>query len=180
MLESLSITLLKALATYLFKTYVFLQSNVKIDGAPYWYMQNTSKAVCVYASATGGLEAVDTAKAASSQKMAGELSRIMQAVVYDGYHNLKDPKEKAFVNSFVNDPDASIFVNKSIQYPNVEYISKQRTAYVKGCIDKQTIIDYQTERADKIKYELTHMRADNAFDELGNADPTIKGEPDLK
>lgn len=174
MLESLALALVKSLTAYLFKTYVYLTSNIRIDGAPDWYLKNVSSAVCVYDVENGGLESVDAAKANSYTKMQTELSKIIQTVVYDSYRNLKDPKEKAFVNTFINDPDAGIFINKTLVFRNIDYNKKKHITFVQGCIDKQAIIDYQTERADKIRYELTHMRADNAFDDLDNGNIDIK------
>ncbi len=65
MIEGIALALMKTLATYLFKNYVLMQSKINIEGAPNWYMQNVSNQVCVYDYKTGGMEAVDAAKAAT-------------------------------------------------------------------------------------------------------------------
>lgn len=166
MLEGIALALMKTLATYLFKTYVLSQSVVKIEGAPSWYLQNVESQVCVYDYEQGGMEAIDKAKDATYPKMEKELSGIIEAVIYEGYSDLKDPKEKKFVMMFKNDPDAPVFVRKNMTFPGIEYRKKDQAAFVKACIDKDVIIDYQQKRTEKIKYELTHLRADNAFDEL--------------
>lgn len=174
MVEAIAMALIKTLATYLFKTYVLMTSNVKIDGAPSWYMKNVSSSVCVYDFKQGGLETVDAVKASTADKMKTELAKILETVIYSEYSNLKDPKEKQFVYMFKNDPEAGIFINQNIQFPNLEYNKKYRTAFSQGCIEKDIILDYQTKRIDKIKYELTHKRANDAFDELDKGDITVK------
>lgn len=166
MLESLALALAKTLATYLFKTYVLMQNNVKIEGAPIWYMQNVSASVCVYDYKVGGMESVDLAKATLNEKMNAEITKILETVIYENYKDLKDPKEKAFVYKFKIDAEAPIFINGNMKINNLEYIKKHRTTFAQGCIDKQILLDYQQKRIDKIKYDLTHMRADNAFDEM--------------
>ncbi|WP_303849524.1 hypothetical protein [Seleniivibrio woodruffii] len=174
MVEAVALAIVKTLATYLFKTYVLMTNNVKIDGAPYWYMKNVSSSVCVYDFKQGGLESVDAVKDSTAAKMRAELSKIIETVIYSEFSNLKDPKEKQFVYMFKNDPEADIFVNQNIQFPNLEYNKKQRTAFAQGCIEKDIILDYQTKRAEKIKYELTHKRAGDAFDELDKGDISVQ------
>lgn len=174
MLESLALALAKTLATYLFKTYVLMQNNVKIEGAPIWYMQNVPSSVCVYDYKVGGIETVDMAKASLHDKMNAEISKILETVIYENYKDLKDPKEKAFVYKFKVDAEAPIFINGNIKINNLEYIKKHSTTFAQGCIDKQVLIDYQNKRINKIKYELTHMRADAAFDEMDKGPSEFK------
>ncbi len=174
MIESIALALVKTLATYLFKTYVLVQTNVKIEGAPSWYMKNVPSAVCVYDAQYGGLESIDAAKSSALVRMNKELTAIIENIIYENYHNLKDPKEKAFVYMFKNDAESPIFVQKNTKFPNIEYSKKQRIAFVQACVDKQTIIDYQTERSEKIKYELTHKRAGDAFEELESGDMKLE------
>jgi hypothetical protein len=166
MIEGIALALMKTLATYLFKNYVLAQTNIKIEGAPSWYMQNNPYQVCVYDHQPGGFDAVDKAKAATYPKMQKELSGIIEAVIYNNYADLKDPKEKKFIMQFKDDKDAPVFIRANMKFPSIEYKKKEQTAFVKGCIDKKVIVSYQEKRADKIKYELTHHRADNAFEEM--------------
>lgn len=169
MIESIGIALLKTLSTYLFKTYLLSQSKINIEGAPSWYMKNVPAQVCVYDFKRGGMEAVDQAKAATYPKMQSELTYILESVIYENYSNLKDEKEKKFVMMFKNDPDAPIFIRSHMKFPAIEYKKDVHTAFVKGCIDKDTIIAYQDKRVGTIKYELTHKRANDAFEELDNS-----------
>jgi dsDNA-binding SOS-regulon protein len=174
MIESIGLAIAKTLASYLFKTYVATTSKVYIEGAPKWYMQNVSSHVCVYNYKTGGMEAVEIAKAGTYPKMQTELSNILEAVIYEKYSDLKDPKEKQFVLMFKNDKDAPIFIRSKMDFKGIEYTKKYRTAFVKACIDKNDIIMYQEKRIGEIKYELTHKRANDAFDELESGDMSLE------
>ncbi|PLX70892.1 MAG: hypothetical protein C0602_05155 [Denitrovibrio sp.] len=174
MIEGLALALMKTLATYLFKTYVLYTAKVNIEGAPNWYMSNVQSQVCVYEHQYGGLEAIDKAKADTYPKMQKELSGIIEAVIYENYSKLKDPKEKKFVMAFKNDPDAPVFIRKNMQFTGIEYKKKQQVAFIQACIDKDIILKYQQARADVIKYELTHKRADSAFEELEEGDMSLE------
>ncbi|PLX67936.1 MAG: hypothetical protein C0603_07425 [Denitrovibrio sp.] len=174
MIEGIALALMKTLATYLFKNYILMQSQITIEGAPKWYMQNVSNQVCVYDHQTGGMEAVDKAKAATYPKMKKELSNILEAVIFDNYSDLKDPKEKKFVMMFKDDPNAQIFIRKTMSFPAIEYKKNEQIAFVKACIQKDVILKYQEKRTKTIKYELTHKRADNAFEELESDDMKLE------
>jgi len=174
MIEGIALALMKTLATYLFKTYVLTAAKINIEGAPNWYLQNIGAQVCVYDHEQGGYGAIDKAKAETFPKMEKELSRIIETVIYKNYSDLKDPKEKAFVMAFKNDPEAPVFVRSNLKFLGIEHKKEYQTAFVKACIDKDTILAYQQKRADKIRYELTHHRADNAFDELETGDMKLE------
>jgi len=169
MIESIGLALMKTLASYLFKTYILSQSKINIEGAPSWYLQNVSSQVCVYDYQKGSFDAVDRAKANTYPKMQQELTNILEAVIYEHYSDLKDEKEKKFVMMFKNDADAPIFIRKFMKFPAIDYKKAEHTAFVKGCIDKDTIIAYQDKRISTIKYNLTHKRAEDAFDELDSS-----------
>jgi hypothetical protein len=174
MIESIGLALVKSLVTYLFNVYVLAASTVKIDGAPGWYMQNDSANVCVYEYQHGGLESVDAAKSKAYPDMEKQLTYIIEAVIYDNYSTLKDPSEKRFVMLFKSDADAPVFVRKTLVFPAVEYNKKIRTAFVKACIDKNQIVEYQKGRLETIKYQLTHKRAGDAFDEMEKEDMKLE------
>ncbi|MGD9807676.1 MAG: hypothetical protein AB7E76_00935 [Deferribacterales bacterium] len=169
MIESIALALMKTLATFLFKSYMVSQAKINIEGAPAWYMQNDSARVCVYDFQKGGLGAVDKAKDGAYLKMNEELSDILETVIYQNFSNLKDQKEKTFVMMFKDDKDAPYFIRQHMTFLDIEYKKNIQTAFVKACIDKDTIIAYQDKRVGTIKYELTHKRADNAFEELDNS-----------
>jgi len=174
MIEGIALALMKTLGSYLFKHYILATSTINIEGAPKWYMQNNTAQVCVYDHKTGSIEAVERAKDAAYPKMQKELSDILEAVIYKNYSNLKDPKEKQFVMMFKDDADAPVFIRKTMSFPAIEYREKTRAAFVKGCIDKDVIIEYQEKRTDKIRYELTHKRAGAAHDELESGDMSLE------
>jgi len=174
MIEGLALALMKTLASFLFKNYVLMQSKVDIEGAPSWYMNPKSSHVCVYDHQYGSYSAIDTAKANAYPKMKTEISKIIEAVIYENYSDLKDPKEKKYVMLFKNDPDAPVFIRKNMGFPNITYKKKHSVAFVSGCIDKDTIIAYQQKRSDKIAYELTHKRANDAFGELESGDMSLE------
>ncbi len=75
---------------------------------------------------------------------------------------------------FKNDPDAGIFINKTMSFPAIEYQKNERMAFVKACISKDIILTYQKNRTETIKHALTHKRADDAFDELESDDMKLE------
>ncbi|MCX8083683.1 MAG: hypothetical protein N3C60_02045 [Calditerrivibrio sp.] len=164
-LEAIAVSLVKTLSSFLFSK-MLVYSDVNIQGAPSWFHKPESAYVCVSTYQEGGLESVDIAKDKAKKMMISKINEIMEIVVYDNYRNLENKSEKAFVKSFVKDDDLHIFVNKNIDFRNIEYVKKVNITFVRGCVDKNTIIEYEKERIDMIRKKLTHKRADEAFDEL--------------
>lgn len=167
-LEAIALSLVKTLSSFLFSK-MLVYSDVKIQGAPSWYQKADSAYVCVSTYNSGGLEAVEIAKDNAKKILINKINEIMEIVVYDNYRNIEDKSEKLFIKTFLKDEDLPVFVNKNIDYKNIEYIEKSKLAFVRGCIGKDVILSYEKERIGIIKNKLTHKRAENAFDELDNA-----------
>ncbi|MCA1927741.1 MAG: hypothetical protein LDL13_03695 [Calditerrivibrio sp.] len=167
-LEAIALSLVKTLSSFLFSK-MLVYSDINIQGAPSWYQKADSEYVCVSTYNEGGLEAVDVAKDNAKKLLINKINEIIEIVVYDNYRNLQDKSEKLFISTFLKDEELPTFVNKNIDYKNIEYIEKSKLAFVRGCIGKDTLLGYEKERIGIIKNKLTHKRADNAFDELDNS-----------
>lgn len=167
-LEAIAVSLVKTLSSFLFSK-MLVYSDINIQGAPSWFQQPESAYVCVSTYHEGGLESVEIAKDKAKRLMVSKINEIMEIVVYDNYRNLENKSEKAFIKTFLKDDELYIFVNKNLDFKNIEHIKKKQITFVRGCIDKNVIIEYEKERIGIIKYKLTHKRADEAFDELENS-----------
>jgi len=167
-LEAIGLSLVKALSSFLFSK-MLVYSDINIQGAPTWFQKPESAYICISTYQEGDLGSVEIAKDKAKKQMSNKLNEIMEIVVYDNYRNLEDKSEKAFVKSFLNDEDLPIFVNKNIEFKNIEYVKKVNTTFVRGCISKDNVIEYEKERIELIRKKLTHKRADNAFEELDNS-----------
>jgi hypothetical protein len=167
-LEAIAVSLLKTLSSFLFSK-MLVYSDINIQGAPSWFQQPDSAYICVSTYQEGGLESVDIAKDKAKRLMASKINEVMEIVVYDNYRNLENPSEKVFIKTFLKDEDLPVFVNKNIEFKNIEYVKKVHITFVRGCIDKNTILGYEKERIDLIRKKLSHKRADEAFEELDNS-----------
>jgi len=174
MIESIGIALAKALATYLFKVYLFTTSKINIEGAPYWYLRDVPAQVCVYDYKYGGYSAVDSAKAATYPKMRSEISNIVEIVIYENFLHLKSRDELNFVKAFKSDENLPVFVRSKMKHSAVEYKKSRYVAFVRGCIEKDEILDYQNKRIESIKYKLSHKRAGDAFSEMESGDMSLE------
>jgi len=177
MLEAIALKLITTLTGYLFQGYLDTFSSINIEGAPSWYGKNqTSQNVYAYGYAKGGIESIEIARENCRIAMIKKLNGLVEVVVYDNFKNIKDPKEKALLNEFKKDPDIALFVQKEMKYEKVEHFQEEKgglfskarpeQTFAGGMIPKQSIVAYQKDRLEKIKYTLTHFRATNAEDEL--------------
>lgn len=177
MLEAIILKLVTTLTGYLFSATIDSFKSIEVEGAPSWYGKNlTHENLYAYGYARGDIESIEVARENCKITMIRRINDINEIVTYDNFKNIQDPKEKALINEFKNDPNIRVFVNKTMQFEKIEHfeaqdkslLTKPRPAqtFAGGMIPKKVIIDYQKERLEKIKLSLTHFRADNNFDEL--------------
>jgi hypothetical protein len=177
MLEAIAIKLVTTLAGYLFEMALESRENINIEGAPGWYGKADNKdTLYVYAFLEGGLETVDPIKEEVRRKMRERIQQAIDVTVYEKFRDVSDPKEKALVDQFQKDPNLALFVSRHLKFHKLEHFeakdanlfSGARTArtFAAGVIPTQLVIDYQEERIKKIRYQITHGRADDAFEEL--------------
>lgn len=177
MLEAIILKLVTTLTGYLFQGYLDSIQSINIEGAPSWYGKvHSSKNVYAYGYAKGGIESIEIARANCRMEMKKKINGLIEIVIYDNFKNIKDAKEKALINEFKKDPDLEVFIEKNMKFEKVEHLDEQKEGFFQkarpeqtfagGMIPKQAIIDYQKDRLEKIKYNLTHFRAGNAEDEL--------------
>jgi hypothetical protein len=142
--------------------------EVKIGGAPSWYMKPTSDNMCVFTHSKGGLDSIEIAKKNATIKMTRNINNVVEISIYDNTKQIKDPKEKSMIKLWSKDTNLNMFVRKNIDYNKIVYEDNIDTTFVRACIPNKTIIDYQDERLKKIKDELLNFKVNSAFDELEN------------
>lgn len=166
MLESLAFALVKTFISFMFTQHLEHAQSVRIEGAPGWYYQQTVNHICDSGSARGGHESVEAAKADARKQMTIRLDRALEIVVYENFRGRADPIERALVERFKRDENLPVFVESAVIYENIEYRTKQSTAYARVCIPKERLQSYQEERVGKLKKAVTLHHRDRAFDEL--------------
>ena len=166
MLESLAFALVKSLITFMFEQQLEHMQSVRIEGAPAWYYQQTKNHICDSGLARGPEESVEEAKGVARKAMVTRLEGAMRTVAYERFRDRTDPAEKALVQRFTVDPEATTFVEGAVIYENIEYRKKTTTAYVRVCVPKERLKAYQDERARKLAKAVTLHRRDRAFDEF--------------
>ena len=166
MLETIVITLGKSLTSFLFTQYLNSLSGVAIDGAPNWYYKEQDHEICSFHHQSGGLDGLELAKNESQRIMVKKINEIIEIVVYDNIKEYRDAEEKQLVDQFKSDKNLHLFVRKNLDYKKIKYIEEIQKTFVKACIDKQTLIDYENQRLKKLKTAISQHRSDTAFDEL--------------
>jgi hypothetical protein len=174
MLEMLALTFVKFLANALLKGVWAYATGTDIQGAPSWFYKADKSRLCIYEFESGGLEAVEKAKKKAGIAMIKKIDDLIEVVLYDNYKDLKDPKEKDFIQKLGKDDNLHLFVRKNMVFHKIKYDKDLKTAFVKACIDNDVFLKYQKERSKKLAYELTHYRADKNFDELEKEDMNLE------
>lgn len=162
-LESIAFSLLKTLATFIFGQ-ILNASTVNIDMAPGWFMKETATEICASGFEKGGFESIEQAKVIAKKGLQNRIFEILRISV-DDIKNATD-KEKIFLEHFLTDRSFEIFLLKNINYKNIEYEKKISTAFVRACVSRQDLHDYEKQRVETLKKTLSIKRSEDAFDEL--------------
>lgn len=166
MLESLAFALVKTFITFMFEKHLEHMQDVKIEGAPGWYYQQTKNHICDSGMAEDGMESVEPAKINARKAMVDRINNAMSIVVYENYRDVSDPAERELVTRFKSDDQLPVFVEASVIYENIEYKEKQGRSYARVCVPKERLVSYQQERVEKLRKEVLLHHKDKAFKDL--------------
>ena len=170
-LLGLAITLGNTFAGYVFDVYLRTEDFLDIDGAPDWYLRNNdAEWDCAFGYAPGNLASVEVAKSDATKNLIRQQEQYVESVIRNEVQRrkLRDEKERQLVEQFLNDSELKNFVTGQRQFLKITYEDAKdvRAAFVKACLGRETIVNYQKERLQRITTELSKKRAESAFREL--------------
>lgn len=165
--------LVETLVKHMFTKYLNEQDKIEVGGAPSWYMKPIEDQMCVFTHKQGGLDTIDISKENATMKMIKKIDTVVEIVIYDNTKKITNEKEKAVVQKWKHDDNLPMFVNKNINFSRISYEDEIETTFVRACIPKNTIVDYQKERLQNIQKEVLHIKAKRGYDDL---DDSMKGK----
>ena len=168
-LIGLALSLGNTLASYVFGLYLRNEQVFELDGAPDWYGHNDDKDWdCAFGYSPGTLAAVESAKTLASEHLVKQQEQTVQAVIREEIQKRKprNLEEQALVAEFRHDPELQNFVHGKQEFIKIKYDDSVQAAFVKVCLQRSVIVDYQQERLKRITDQISQHRAKSAFDEL--------------
>jgi hypothetical protein len=178
MLMVIASAMVKTLTSYLFGSYLKAHyGSVEIDGAPSWYGQEPKEAICVSTYRNGGLSQLDDTKKDAKILLNRKVNHIFEIVIYQNFQNLK-PDEEAFLNAIKKDKQLPLFVDANTKFQNIKVDADKHKVFVRSCLDKEALINYEKERVKELSKELTFYKSDKAFDELDGKNHPKSGRDD--
>lgn len=171
MLEAVAIKLVSVLAGYLFEQALISQGQVKIDGAPGWYYKETSKKdMYAFSYLEGGYEVVEEMEKRLQDKMGQKVEDMIAVILKKEFADVQNPLERELLDRFRDDKDLPLFIRENLKIEKIEYVEPRKGApgrcFAGATLSMQVLFDYQKDRIEKIRYEISHHRADRGFEEL--------------
>jgi len=178
LLASLAFALSKTLASFLFSNYLKAHyGSIEIEGAPSWYGEEPSEAICVSTYNRGGLEKLELTKNQAKIKLDNKIKHILDIVIYQNFKNLKVDEEK-FLESVKKDKKLPLFVDANIKFQNIKVDKDKHMLFVRSCLDKMAFIKYEKNRLKELQKDVIFYKSDKAFDELEGKPHPITGRDD--
>jgi len=166
MVLAIATALVKTLSSFLFSSYLKAHyGSVEIEGAPSWYRTEPNEAICVSTYRNGGIEELEFTKEDSKIKLRKKVNHILELVIYRNFKNLTLDEEK-FLNEISKDKKLPLFVDANTKFQNIKVDEDERKVFVRSCLDKKALIEYEKKRVKEIAKNLSYYKADKGFDEL--------------
>ena len=166
MVSLITAALVNTLVDYMFNQAMDKMDSVNIDNAPSWYMQKVDDDMCSFASSRGGIGLIEDTKNNASYQMYKDINGLINITVYENIKTVTTDKEQRLVEQWKSDPNLDTFIQKNIDFNKIKYEDELDTTFVRACIPKKTIINYQKDRLKNINKSLLNHKADSAMNEL--------------
>lgn len=169
MVTVIAVALVETLTKHMFGKFLNEMDKVEIGGAPSWYMVESEDELCTFAHKKGGYDSIDIAKEHAKYKMVKKIDGIVEIVIHDNMQDVKGVKEKTIVERWRKDANLPVFVNKHLDYSMVAYEDEVDTTFVRSCIPREVITNYQKDRLFEIESLVLDQKSKNAMDELDSS-----------
>lgn len=166
MIEVLAFALFKTLAVYLFDRQLRQQDTVRIEGAPRWYYQPVDDHVCASSYAVGDLEAIAAAKKGARAALAKTVTVTVDTMVDEQFQHEEDPAARELLARFKEEEGLNAFIAGHVRYRNVEYRKELRKGFVRACVDRESLLDYEHRRLQELQVAVIEKYRAEAFDTL--------------
>lgn len=167
MLESIGISLISTMISFLFETQVLRTSTVEIDGAPYWYAkQNDPKRIYISTFIDGDISKLETAKGTVVKKITLVIEEAYQVTMKKELTLHRSKKELEFLKRVQNDSNLKSFVKHNTVFQNIKYDEDLNRIFIRGYLSIDKLKNYQEGRLTDIKKRLMDFQFDDMMDEL--------------
>lgn len=169
MVTVIAIALVETLTKHMFGKFLDESDKVQIGGAPSWYMVESNDDLCTFAHKSGGFDSIEIAKKRAKFKMVKKIGSVVEIVIHDNMKNVTGVKEQAIVDKWKDDNNLPVFVNKHLDYSMVAYEDEIDTTFVRSCIPREVITNYEKLRLGEIERLVLAHKTDTAMDELDSS-----------
>ncbi|MEA3554167.1 MAG: hypothetical protein U9R39_07200 [Campylobacterota bacterium] len=167
MLESIGISLISTMISFLFEQNVLRRSSVDIQGAPSWYEKKSNpERIYVSTYINGDIDSIDETK----QKVVKQITLIIEngykVTIKKHFVGTYSKREKLFIDKMQKDFKLSQFVEQNVVFQNIKYNEKFKKVFIRGYINIDSLKEYQTNRMIKIKKKVLDYQFDDMMEEL--------------
>ena len=167
MIESIGISLISTVISYLFKQNILDKSSIDIQGAPSWYGKRSNpNRIYVSTIQKGNIEDIDSAKQKVVKKMTLIIENGYKVTIKKYFTYGYSKKERLFINKIQKDHKLHNFVEHNIVFQNIKYDQKHKIFFIRGYMDKKILEAYQMKRVIEIKKKVLNYQLDNMIEEL--------------
>jgi len=167
MLESIGISLVATLISFLFEQNILRKSHIDIEGAPFWYEQRSDQnKIYVSTYVDGDLSSIEKAKGEVVKKITIIIEDAYKVTIRKEFMKLRSKKEIKFIKGMQNDSYLSTFVKNNTVIQDIKYDKDVNRAFVRGYMPLEVLKQYQTQRIIKIKKRVLDYQFDDMMEEL--------------
>lgn len=165
MLETIGMSLIGTMISFLFDTQMLRTSTVDIQGAPYWYEQQNDKTK-LYTSAyiDGGIDKLGNAKEKVVIVLKSRIEKAYDTTTTSEFMLGRDKKELDFIQAMKKDSGLKNFIQQKVVYQNIKYNEELNRIFIRGYVSIDALKKYQENRIIDIKKRLLDHQFDGMME----------------
>lgn len=167
MYESLALSLLSAISSFLFSSEPTNSETITIEGAPIWYGKNEkSSYITAYGYNKGDINYLILTKENCEKNINLTLTKLIEQSSSKSFENQHSPYYKEFIETYKKEHNLEGFISKTISYDKLHYKQTTQESFSKCTIPKITFLKYEEQILKDIGKSYSKYKLHRNMDDL--------------
>lgn len=182
MIETVALSLVSTMISYGFDQHLRAEETRLIEGAPQWYDQPVDEKICVSTFGAGSLRVLHEVKKEGIDRLVLVIEQAAENSIQQHMESDRlNPRARELAERFAGkDRQLPRLVKRESKFKNVEFRDKEQKAFVRTCLDRAVLEEYESQRIVKMKKEVLKEYSSAARSRMNQGESSVRSMDEFR